>query len=65
MNVLLVVAQPVPELFYRRRHIAIAGKRGHVASFDWLTGKMHCELELRETCRDITYVGTFRFVALA
>lgn len=40
------------------RHIAIAGKRGHVASFDWLTGKMHCELELRETCRDITYVGT-------
>lgn len=38
------------------RHVAIVGKKGHVASFDWQTGKMHCELQLRETCRDITCV---------
>ncbi|KAG9050328.1 Small subunit (SSU) processome component [Tulasnella sp. UAMH 9824] len=50
---------------YRFRHIAIAGKRGHVASFDWLTGKMHCELELRETCRDITYLNDHSHFAVA
>ena len=36
------------------RHLAIVGKLGHVASFDWQTGTMHAELQLRETCRDIT-----------
>ncbi|KAG8984717.1 Small subunit (SSU) processome component, partial [Tulasnella sp. 427] len=50
---------------YRSRHIAIAGKRGHVASFDWLTGKMHCELELRETCRDITFLNDHSHFAVA
>jgi U3 small nucleolar RNA-associated protein 7 len=38
------------------RHMAIVGKKGHVATFDWQTGTMHSELQLRETCRDITYV---------
>ena len=38
------------------RHMAIVGKLGHVASFDWQTGTMHAELQLRETCRDITCV---------
>lgn len=38
------------------RHIVIAGKNGHVASFDWQTGQLHCELQLQETCRDITFV---------
>ncbi|KAH9973672.1 WD40-repeat-containing domain protein [Lactifluus volemus] len=38
------------------RHMAVVGQRGHVATFDWRTGTMHSELQLRETCRDITYV---------
>jgi U3 small nucleolar RNA-associated protein 7 len=38
------------------RHMAIVGKKGHVATFDWQTGAMHSELQLQETCRDITYV---------
>ena len=38
------------------RHLAIVGRLGHVASFDWQTGAMHAELQLRETCRDITCV---------
>jgi U3 small nucleolar RNA-associated protein 7 len=38
------------------RHMAVVGQRGHVATFDWQTGTMHSELQLRETCRDITYV---------
>ena len=38
------------------RHLAIAGRTGHVATFDWMTGTLHSELQLQETCRDITYV---------
>jgi hypothetical protein len=38
------------------RHLAVVGKTGHVATFDWQTGTLHAELHLQETCRDITYV---------
>jgi len=38
------------------RHMAVVGQKGHVATFDWQTGNVHSELQLRETCRDITYV---------
>ena len=38
------------------RHLAIAGKRGHVATFDWQSGTLHAELQLQEVCRDITSV---------
>ena len=44
------------DLLIGRRHLAIAGRTGHVASFDWQTGQLHTELQLRETCRDITCV---------
>jgi len=46
------------------RHLAIVGLKGHVATFDWQTGTLHSELQLRETCRDITFVHqklTLRF----
>ena len=36
------------------RHLAIAGHMGHVSTFDWQTGTLHTELQLQETCRDIT-----------
>ena len=36
------------------RHIAIAGQKGHVATFNWQTGVLHNELQLNETIRDIT-----------
>src|SRR6266404_3674875 len=38
------------------RHMAVVGQSGHVSTFDWQTGTIHSELQLRETCRDITYV---------
>ena len=38
------------------RHIAVVGSKGHVATFDWQAGTLHAELQLRETCRDITLV---------
>ena len=45
------------------RHLAIVGSMGHVATFDWQTGTMHAELQLQETCRDITYVPCLLHVA--
>lgn len=42
--------------FLGSSHMVIAGKNGHVASFDWQAGKMHFELQLRESVRDITCV---------
>lgn len=41
---------------FGKRHLAIVGNAGHVATFDWQTGAIHAELQLQETCRDITYV---------
>lgn len=38
------------------RHLAIAGRKGHVSTFDWQTGTLHAELQLQETVRDITWV---------
>ena len=34
-------------------HLAIASSMGHVATFDWQAGKLHSEIQLRETIRDI------------
>ena len=36
------------------RHMAIVGRRGHLASVDWMTGGVHAEIQLKETCRDVT-----------
>ncbi|TBU54515.1 BING4CT-domain-containing protein [Dichomitus squalens] len=47
------------------RHIAIVGKTGHVATFDWQAGTMHAELQLRETCRDITFLQDHSHFAVA
>ncbi|KIK64005.1 hypothetical protein GYMLUDRAFT_40224 [Collybiopsis luxurians FD-317 M1] len=47
------------------RHMAIAGRLGHVASFDTLTGTVHSELQLGEACRDIVYLQDHSFYAVA
>ncbi|KZT02780.1 BING4CT-domain-containing protein [Laetiporus sulphureus 93-53] len=47
------------------RHLAIVGRKGHVATFDWQTGTMHAELQLRETCRDITFLHDHTHFAVA
>lgn len=38
----------------RPRYLSIVGRLGHVATFDWQLGKVLAELQLQETCRDIT-----------
>ncbi|KAI0317558.1 BING4CT-domain-containing protein [Amylostereum chailletii] len=47
------------------RHMAIVGQKGHVATFDWQTGTMHSELQLQETCRDITFLQDHSHYAVA
>ncbi|KAK7052348.1 WD-repeats-region domain-containing protein [Favolaschia claudopus] len=47
------------------RHLAIVGSMGHAATFDWLTGTLHAELQLQETCRDITFLHDHSHFAVA
>ncbi|KAG7440555.1 BING4CT-domain-containing protein [Guyanagaster necrorhizus] len=47
------------------RHLAVVGNTGHVASFDWQAGILHTELQLQETCRDITYLHDHSHFAVA
>ncbi|KAG9311189.1 WD40-repeat-containing domain protein [Chiua virens] len=47
------------------RHLAIVGNTGHVATFDWQTGTIHAELQLQETCRDITFLQDQSYFAVA
>ncbi|PBK71320.1 BING4CT-domain-containing protein [Armillaria solidipes] len=47
------------------RHMAVVGNTGHVASFDWQAGTLHTELQLQETCRDITYLHDHSHFAVA
>ncbi|KAH9949714.1 BING4CT-domain-containing protein [Amylocystis lapponica] len=47
------------------RHLAVMGKNGHVATFDWQTGTLHTELQLQETCRDITFLHDQSHFAVA
>lgn len=47
------------------RHLAIAGRQGHVTTFDWQTATVHAELQLKETCRDITFLQDHTMFAVA
>lgn len=47
------------------RHLAIASSRGHVATFDWQAGKLHSEIHLRETVRDIKFLHSEAYYAVA
>ncbi len=38
---------------YPRRHLALASNHGHVSTMDWQAGKLHSELQLGESVRDI------------
>ncbi|KAG9127126.1 Small subunit (SSU) processome component [Ceratobasidium sp. 392] len=47
------------------RHMAVAGRKGHVTTFEWQENKTHSEIQLRETVRDITFLQDHTMYAVA
>lgn len=47
------------------RDLLICGKKGHVASMDWRTGKLDCELFLNETVHSVKYLHNSQYFAAA
>lgn len=47
------------------RDLLIAGRKGHIASMEWRTGKLNCELHLNETVRDVRWLHNNQFFAVA
>lgn len=47
------------------RNLLLAGRKGHVATMDWRSGKLGCELHLGETIRDAKWLHNNQYFAVA
>ncbi|KXT07374.1 hypothetical protein AC578_559 [Pseudocercospora eumusae] len=47
------------------RNLLLAGAKGHVATMDWRSGKLGCELNLGETVRDAKWLHNNQYFAVA
>lgn len=47
------------------RDLLLAGRKGHVATMDWRSGKLGCEIQLGETVRDARWLHNNQYFAVA
>ncbi|KXS10732.1 BING4CT-domain-containing protein [Gonapodya prolifera JEL478] len=47
------------------KFLVIAGRKGHLASFDWQKGRLAFEIHLKETLRDVCYLHNETMLAVA
>lgn len=62
---LLQLGPYIAEFTRDSRGLLLAGKKGHVASFDWRSGKLGFEIQLGESVRDATWLANGQHVAVA
>ena len=53
------------DYFRNGRNLLLAGKKGHVASLDWLTKSLTCEFNVRESVHDLSWLQLNDRFALA